>query len=312
MATLPKARAADEPFHHDYYAKADILSAKIKQPLEKEVESEVLQLPQDGGYKFTPAQPFRLEGIISYDSGYTQVAGHRSSKTGHGFTTLTTSVVEGLNILDVITADRVVGQISTEHPIFPDGQVPSVMFLGTRFDNLRIGGHKVEVKPCLHILGPKPAGDKSYFEDEGVFKRISGQYRNINKVKGLPMWASQQYRWSKAATFQDKRKPRENTANCSLVSGVQGAPGISFGHVIDLPHFGKIFLAELKVHRKKAQNHASKASPPEHDTYRFHLTMIRLDLGCIAHGSANIIVCDSNGGGGRGTPNPPPPPPPLQ
>jgi hypothetical protein len=300
MATFPKSQPVSDLFHHHFHAAAEILSAKIEKPLRKEVEPEVLKLPEDGGYEFRPALPFRLEGIISYESGYTQVAGHQSPKAGQAFRTLTTSVVEGLNILDVITADRVVGQISTEHPVFPEGQVPSVTFLGTRFDNLRIAGHKVDIEPCLDIIGPKPSGDKSYFEDSGVFRRISGQYKNINGVKGLPMWASQQYRWSKAAAFQDKSKPGLNTANCSLVSSVEGAPGISFGHVIDLPNFGRIFLAELRVNRKQAQNHASQAGPQQHDTYSFHLTMIRMELGCIAHGSGHVIALDSNGTGSGG------------
>ncbi len=57
-------------------------------------------------------------------------------------------------------------------------------------------------------------------------------------------------------------------------------PAHCFGHVIHVPDFGTIFLAELKV------NHNS-----------FHLTMIRLELGCIADGSASIATCNVNGGG---------------
>ncbi len=57
---------------------------------------------------------------------YTQVAGNRSTKSGQGWTTLTTSVIEGLNVLDVVTADRVVGQTITEHPL--EGYVPSDQF----------------------------------------------------------------------------------------------------------------------------------------------------------------------------------------
>src|SRR5215467_9860477 len=108
MATPAKPQPTAEQFRHHYHATAGILNARIKQPLQKEVTSDVLRLPEDGGYKFRPAESFRLEGILSYVSGYEQVAGFEGP---NGFTTLTTSVVEGLNILDVITADRVVGQI---------------------------------------------------------------------------------------------------------------------------------------------------------------------------------------------------------
>lgn len=291
MATQPKQPLFAESATHFYHADAEVLSAKIQQPIIEDVRSEVsVMLPKEGGYEFKPANPFRLKGIISYESGYAQVAGHKSSKHAHGFSTLATAAVEGLNVLDVITADRVVGQISTEHPDYSkgEGQVPSVTFLGTRFDNLRIGGHKIEVERHLEILGPKPARDKSYFDDSGVIGEISKQYAALNKAKALPKWASEQYRWDR------KEAQKAGMMRCSLVRGVKGAPGISFGHVIDLPHFGKIFLGELTVTRKKPDR-GSK----DPDTYLFHLTMIRLELGCIAQGSAGIVAMDSNGSGGK-------------
>ena len=270
---------------HSYYADAEVLSANLVQPLEHEIKRQAyVKLPKDGQYQFKRAEAFRLEGIISYESGYTQVAGHRSAKPGHGFTTLTTAVVEGLNVLDVVTADRVVGQISTEHPL--DGQVPSVTFLGTRFDNLRIGGHKVDVDRNLEILGPKPANDQSYFDDPAVMSRFSQQYTDLRSARSFPEWADEQYRWD-AAEVQ-----RRGRAQCSLVNGVAGAPGNSFGHVIDVPHFGKIFLAELTVNREKA-----RSGVKEPDKYTFHLAMVRLELGCLAQGSAQFSVMDSNGQG---------------
>jgi hypothetical protein len=273
-----------EPTHF-YHADADVLSANLVQPLEHEIKRHAyVKLPKDGQYQFKRAEAFRLEGIISYESGYTQVAGHRSTKAGHGFTTLTTAVVEGLNVLDVVTADRVVGQISTEHPL--DGQVPSVTFLGTRFDNLRIGGHKVDIDRNLEILGPKPANDKSYFDDPGVMSRFSQQYSDLRSARSFPEWADEQYRWN------PDEAQRRGEARCSLVNSVAGAPGNSFGHVIDVPHFGKIFLAELTVNREKA-----RSGVKEPDKYTFHLAMVRLELGCLAQGNAQFSIMDSNGQG---------------
>src|SRR5271154_6572103 len=213
MATMmkPPLPQDEKKSFHEYYAAADVLSADFEEPLREEIKPRAhVKLPKDGHYQFKQAEPFRLDGLISYRSGYTQVAGHRSTKHAHGFTTLATSVVEDLNVLDVVTADRVVGQVSTEHPI--EGEVPSVTFLGTRFVNLRIGGHKVEVDQDIHILGPKPAKDKSYFEDSGVLSRMSQQYTNIRKTKNLPDWADKEFRWDKGAV------QREGKAACSLVN----------------------------------------------------------------------------------------------
>jgi len=288
MAALANKVPIVEPLH-DYFAEANVLSAELEQPLRDKIKARAhVKLPKDGHYQFKQADPFRFEGILSYRSGYTQVAGHPSSKIA-GVTTLATSVLEGVNVLDVITADRVVAQISTVHPIYGKGQVPSVTFLGTRFDNLRIGGHKVEVERSLDILGPRSEDDQSYFDNREVLDRISQQYETIAKAKNLPDWAASEY---------PKGRPALNGSGqleCSVVSGVKGAPGTPFGHVIDLPHFGKIFLGELKVEREPGN-----PSKGVYDKYKFRLTMIRLEMGCLAKGTAQIAALDANGTGKGG------------
>jgi hypothetical protein len=282
MATLVKEMFGLEPEHY-YHAKAEVLSAMLEQPIDEDIPPQALvELPESGKYQYEKADPFRLKGVISYESGYTQVSGHKSLKKGHGFTTLATSAVEGLNVLDVVTADRVVGQISTEHPV--DGQVPSVTFLGTRFDNLRIGGHKVEIDRNLSIIGPRHGDDRSYFDDPGVLARMEQQYERFNAT-GVPEWVSERYRWDRTAV------QREGRAECSLVNGIGGAPGTSVGHVIDVPHFGKIFLGELTVKRD------INPDPTEPNLYTFSLTMIRLEMGCLAQGNAKVVALDTNGQG---------------
>jgi len=292
MAALPNELSMVQSVHepvHDYYAEANVLFADLKQPLEEKIRPQAsVKLPRDGHYQFRQADPFHFEGILSHKGGYTQVAGHPSSKTA-GFTTLATSVLEGLNVLDVVTADRVVAQISTVHPIYGKGQVPSVTFLGTRFDNLRIDGHRVEVERDLDILGPKPDDDESYFENRGVLDRISQQYDRIATAKNLPDWAAEEY--SNCHPVSNG----QNELRCSLVDGIKGAPGFPFGHVIDLPHFGKIFLGELKVVREPGD-----PSRGIYDGYKFHLTMIRLQMGCLATGGVGVTPLDTNGKGKGG------------
>ncbi len=277
---------------HEYHAEAFVLEADLRQPLEERITPRVrVKLPKDGHYQFKQADPFRFEGILSYHSGYTQVAGHPSSKTD-GFATLTTSVLEGVNVLDVVTADRVVAQISTVHPRYGKGQVPSVTFLGTRFDNLRIGGHKIDVVPNLGIIGPRSEDDVSYFDDTKVTDRIRTQYEKISGANELTDEVKE--------FFPDDREAwrSENSMTCSLVDSVTGVDkghGVPFGHVVDVPHFGRIFLGELKVNRE-----LGNAEKKINDKYTFELTMIRLQMGCLAQGNAKIVTADSNGGGSQG------------
>lgn len=287
MSALPNELSIVAPLaEHQFNAEANVLSADLEQPLQEKISPQAsVKLPRDGQYQFSQTGPFHVEGILSYRYGYTQVAGYPSSKTA-GFTTLSTAVLEGLNVLDVVTADRVVGQISTVHPVYGEGQVPSVTFLGTRFDNLRIDGYKVDVERDLDILGPKPDKDQSYFDDPDVQARILTQYDRIADTKNLPAWASKEF---------PKGRPVLNgngELKASVVDSVKGSPGFSFGNVIDLPDFGKIFLGELKVTR-------TPGDPANgiYDTYKFDLTMIRLQMGCLAEGCACIVTPQTNGKG---------------
>ena len=119
--------------YHEYYAEAVALSGSLRLPLTQEVcPPTFVKLNERGGYLSQHAENYRLGGAVSFRSAYTQVAGNRSLKPGHGWTTLATSVVEGFNALEVVTADRIVSQISTSYPL--DGYVPTVTFLGTRFE----------------------------------------------------------------------------------------------------------------------------------------------------------------------------------
>jgi hypothetical protein len=263
---------------HYFHATADVLSAQFQRPLDQAITPQAFaQLPEEGGYLSQRAENYRLEGILSFHSAYTQVAGNESPKPGHGWTTLATSVVEGLNVLDVVTADRVVAQVSTEHP--PEGHVPAVTFLGTRFENLKIGGHDVKPELNLDVCGPRPSNDKPYIEDPGFLNAVSQQYAQINNAKELPVWGQQKYHSDLLDPTKIKQLGDKAKVECSLVSRVGEMPrGRAFGPVIEVPEFGKVFLAELTVDRDS-----------------FHLTMIRLDLGCVADGSGQIASLKVNG-----------------
>jgi len=277
---------------HTYHGEADLLEMEVKEPFYEKVRPQAKVELYGGGeeshYQFKHAGPFRLEGIASYQSGYTQVAGARSLKHERRFSTLVTSVVEGLNILDILTADRVVAQITTAHPL--DGAVPEVSFLGTRFENLRIAGHKVELDANLDILGPRPVKDQSYFDNQSVMDRMAQQYEKLSTDENLPDWASERYPRDREAWRTTDGDTRADIAQCSLVNRVNSGQK-SFGHVIEVPHFGKFFLAELQVKRDPARKEE------EYDAYTFHLTMVRMELGCTTTANGGASSANSNGQG---------------
>jgi hypothetical protein len=153
---------------HYFHAEAHALKGKLDLPIDAEIrpqafvklEGKLADLSNGDGrrnYLSQHAKNFRLEGVISYAAAHTQVSGHASKKFRGASVTLSTSVVEDLNVLNVVTADRVVAQIATTH--FPDRYTPEVTFLGTHFENLRIARHKTEPFMKLDMCQQALSGD---------------------------------------------------------------------------------------------------------------------------------------------------------
>jgi hypothetical protein len=270
---------------HHYHASATAISGHLKLPLVRKIEPQAhTELPKEGGHFSQRLENFRLEEVLSFRSASTRVSGNKSTKPGQGWTTMTTTTVEGLNVLEVVTADRVVMQTITEHPL--EGYVPSVSFLGTHFENLRVAGHRVELDIDPNILGGKPDGDGAFTKESGLIGRVGSQYRRVLESKGLPEDLRERY--NRLSSTLGSAEEIE----CSLVNRANGSyPGHSFGHIIHVPNFGKIILARLKV------SHGQYDTPTGAPRItNVQLTMVDLELGCVADGSVAIAGGVDNGG----------------
>lgn len=272
---------------HTYHAEASVLSAKLEQPLRAEILPQAyVNLPGRGGYLSQRAKCFHLETVISFESAYTQVAGNPSDKPKDGWVTLATSVVEGLNVLDVVTADRVVAQISVTHP--EKGYVPRVTFLGTRFEGLKIAG--VEIEPQIDLDFCTPTKDNQLYLADGSFRRKVEAHRTA--LASAPADIKQAYSGAMPDTTKlntawenylkkGASRPGDFVVS-SLVTGIGQPdgkpPGDSYVNALSVPEFGKIFLGELRV---------------ECDS--FELSMIRLQMGCVAAGSGTASKVIVNG-----------------
>ncbi|MGA2888076.1 MAG: hypothetical protein ABSE51_08490 [Terracidiphilus sp.] len=270
---------------HIYNAEATVLSGHLKLPIEQPIEPQVhSKLEPGGGYFNQRSGAYQLESVISFRSAYSHVSGNLSKKQNEGHLTLTTTVVEGLNVLEVLTADRVVGQTITDHP--RDGFMPTISFLGTRFENLRIAGYPVKVAFDTGIFGPKPVNDLAYAQDAGVVSRVGRQYNRILQDKNLPATLKERYNQLSSTLGS------ADGVECSLVNQTAGLfPGTSFGNVIVVPGFGIITLAKLTV---KHENPHEQTKVYQKTT--FTLTMIDLKLGCTIDGDVPVGTGTSNGG----------------
>jgi hypothetical protein len=257
-----------------FQAHANSLGGFLEKPHQKVVTSQAsVSLPAVGGHAATRTEAFNFDEIVSCQAAYTRVTGGPADDED-AWSTLVTSVVEGLNILDVVKVERVVAQVSVEHP--RNGGNPSISLAGCHFDGFRLGG--CDVSPTLN---PKLLGVSSVARIEWPIFQQTGRQQAAKLVKsakssGDAQWVADRFGWMAA-----DRKPEEDACVlCSLVDGIEQAfPGRVFGHALEIPHFGKIFLGELLVCRSSIQ-----------------LSMIRAELGCANRGNLGASTAAVRGG----------------
>ncbi len=302
---------------HDFHAEAHVLSGHLQRPINQKIEPQAPITLNDrrGGHFSRRADFVSIEGLISFTKGETRVSGARSLKN-NGWVTLSTSIVEDLKVFEIITADRLVSQVSTDHP-YKDGHQPHVTFLGTKFRNLRVGGFELVLTLNLGICGDRPTGGRSYFQEPGFLRGVKEQTEKIAKASGLPKELKEQYdeklaylkKLISAGDAGDKAA-RDRLAGdqlagdraageagshepvtCSLVQSIGEIPipGVkTFGHILVIPEFGTVALGEIELSEKVYE----KSEKP---CVSFELTSIKMKLGCVGDGAAAAATTRTNG-----------------
>ena len=282
---------------HDYHAEAHVLSGELQRPVEQKIEQHApvtLKGPR-GGHLTRLAEEVSIEGLISFAKGKTRVSGSRNLKN-NGWVTLSTSTLAGLNVFEVITADRLVSQVSTDHP-YENGHVPQVTFLGTQFNDLRVSGFPVPLTLDFGICGRKPDADRSYLEDPTFLNGAKEQTQRIAKAAGLPKELKDQYdeRLTRINDLirncNNGKQSRREPITCSLVQSIGEIPipGVqSFGHVLVIPEFGMVALGEIEVGEMMHE-------PSERPSVYFELTSVKMRMGCVGHGTLAAGVSRGNG-----------------
>jgi len=298
MATTtmePPAVSTVKP-SHVYHAEAHVLSGHLQRPIEQKIEPQAPVTLEDrrGGHLARYTEDVSIEGLISYTKGRTRVSGSRSLKN-QGWVTLSTSILEGLNVFEIITADRLVTQVSTDHA-YENGHVPHVTFLGTQFNNLQVSGFPVTLKFNFGICD-KPEGDRSYLHDAAFLTRVKEQTEKIAGADRLPKQIKDQYD-EKLTRLNDMirvcgngGRNYEEPVTCSLIDSIGEIPipGVErFGHILVIPEFGSVALGEIEVGEKLYEEN-------ERPSVYFELTSIKMNLGCVGHGNVAAGTVLTNG-----------------
>jgi hypothetical protein len=265
-----------------YHADASPLGGYITHPFESVVPSQASSsLAPAGGYIAASVDHVHHHGIVSCKHAYSHISGAARKGSG-GWATHVTSVVEGLNVQEVVTADRIVASLAVDHP--HRGYIPEVTLVGTQFVNLRIAGRLVAPVLDLDLFcesrqagsnGEKEERHKPWPEDPCFLDKAIRQSSTIAAIRDAPDWLKKRYDWVE----HEEERRKKGYVLCSLVKEVKEAePETAFGHVVHVPGFGNVFLGELIV-----------------DQSSFRLTMLRIEMGCLAHGTLSFTTASSNG-----------------
>jgi hypothetical protein len=194
-------------------ADASALGGYLETPVAKLISTLApVSLPPVGGFAMARSEAFTLDQIVSCSSAYTRVTGQECCEDG-SCAILVTAVIEDLNILEVVRADRIVTQLSIAIPA-DDGAI-GMSFAGTAFEALRIAGHAC--RPTMNEQLQRPR------DSQEAGRRL---------------------------TWEDIRQPASGAryAQASLVERLEVAGGCrSDGHVVEIPEFGRIMFGELRV-----------------------------------------------------------------
>jgi len=272
---------AKRTFH--YHASAHALSGQFWRPFQRIIEVQAPStLPSIGGVGNSRVENFRLDNLVSFKAGYTHVMGSEMElKDAQGrpriaHTTQVTSTVEGLNVLDVITADRIVGRLTSIHDVEDQdaGGEARIIMIGSRFENFRVAGCEayVHLHPELLTLDTFLAVRK--LPEKHEFWKLAA-----DTVKAVDPDAK-----------IEKRAPEAHGALlCSLVKevkfkcldeGQDVCPGVERHgrHRFHVREFGNVFLGEVFF------QHGQKT-----------LTMLRIELGSPNGAGMTVVQASSNG-----------------
>ena len=242
-----------------YHGGAVAASGYITLPFQESMPIQAsASLPVTGGHGSAVAHKFSHRDYFSFDRAETHVVGSFSEKDGaHG--TLATTTIDGVNILNVVTCDRIVARVTSKHP--GDGAEPSFVPLGSRFENLRIAGHRIDVELATDL-----------FSEHHTWTKLTEAHRSKKEVReDLERLALHKI---------EKLGDGGQMIACSLARNLDKLPGglTRNGHGIYVPHFGTVYLGEYFV---KARMH--------------RLLMLHVDLGCSIEGCYGAGGADGNG-----------------
>jgi hypothetical protein len=246
-------------FHYHAYAHA--FSGRFTRPFEAQIDVQAASsLPATGGHGGARVENFQFHEFISFKKGYTHASGAQQ-RADNSNNTLVTSALEGLNMLDILAADRIVARLYSKHA--KDSAEGNITMHGSKFENLSICGHPVNITLDFDLF----EGIQTYEQAQRAFLDPASDFHKI---------AEQPFHDGQVLKPQDDN----GVFLCSLVKemDVDYAGVERCGHSLYVPGFGTVYFAEVLI------THGQRT-----------LTMLRFELGSTISASGSAISATTNG-----------------
>jgi hypothetical protein len=135
MARVPRI-----PFH--FRAQAHAFSGEIHHPFWYPIKAKAAtSLPTIGGLATARHENFSCHEFVSFKKAHSHVSGRQVAN--EVYVTTATTTIEHLNVEGVLTADRIVCHLSSTYD--HKHREGLMLTAGSRFENLKIDNHKVDV-----------------------------------------------------------------------------------------------------------------------------------------------------------------------
>ena len=208
MARIPRI-----PFH--FRAAAHAFSGEIHHPFWYPIKAKAAtSLPTIGGLATARHENFSCHEFVSFKKAHSHVSGRQVAK--EVYETHATTTVEHMDVEGVLTADRIVCHLSSSYSLeHPEGLI---LAAGSKFENLKINGHKVEI-----VLR------HGFLEECETFEKLSNRVAAEKKAGKIAVVGGG------VALFTLVEK---------IVSDLPYIPKDG-GYIFEVPNFGKVTVAEI-------------------------------------------------------------------